>query len=389
MPEQHHGTAWVADRAIDFIQTNDGRHPWLLTLGWIAPHPPFNVPDEFADLYADADLPNSHVSETPISPLAEENRMLGDLPNERYVRRMRELYYAAVSHIDHHVGRIVQCLEWAGQLDNTLILFTSDHGEMLGDHGTYQKWLPYDSCARIPFILHWPGRVSAGVRRDEFVDLNDVLPTVLGAAGIALPTDYRFPGESLLRSDGVKDRTHQYMEYSAGSRRWISLRNQRYKYNYYYGADEELFDLQCNPHETRNLLAGGSSDHEAVRADLRRRLIEYERMWGLPGYVEDGDFVRQDRFQPAGYRNRAFPIFQEKLTDPDEKAAMNSVLDEVVQAIEREPVVDLEELDLKSWQQNGSFTDSQIRQLLDDVSRQREAHLSPGGDSPADQPLPS
>lgn len=389
MPEKHHGTAWVANRAIEFAQNNRGRHPWLLTLGWIAPHPPFNVPDEFADLYTNADLPSPHVSETPISPLAEENRILGNLPNERYVRRMREAYYAAVSHIDHHIGRILQCLEETGQIDNTLIIFTSDHGEMLGDHGTYQKWLPYDSCARIPLILHWPRRVRAGVRRDEFVDLNDVLPTVLDAAGIAPPTDYHYPGASLLHGEVARDRTHQYMEYSTGSRRWISLRDRRNKYNYYYGADEELFDLETDPHETRNLLAGGSSAHEAVRAKLRRRLLEYEQTWGLPGGVKNGDFVRRDRFQAAGARNRAFPIFREKLTDPEERAAMQSFLDEVAQAIAREPVLNLEDLDLSAWQRNGSFTDTQIRQLLDDVRYRRSLAVRPDGDAQAAGPLPA
>ncbi|MCP4401143.1 MAG: sulfatase-like hydrolase/transferase [bacterium] len=366
MPEEHHGTTWVADRAIDFIETNRGRHPWLLKMGWIAPHPPFNVPDEFADLYKDADLPEPHVSETPVSSLAEENKMLGDLPTGDYNRRMREMYYGAISHVDHHVGCVLKSLEDTGQLDNTLIIFTSDHGEMLGDYETYQKWLPYDSCARIPFIVHFPKRMAAGTVKDDFIDLNDVFPTILDAAGIAYPGEHELPGESVLTPKGRKDRTHQYVEYSEGNRRWVSLRDSHFKYNYYYAEGrEELFDLEKNPQETRNLLVTRPEAYEQVRRNLRQRLIAYEEKWGLPGCVQDGDFVRLEEFQPAPYRNRAFPIFHEKLTDPQEAAAMNNFFDEVAEAISKEPVVNLEELDLAAWQKNGHFSDEQIRQLLE------------------------
>lgn len=366
LPEEHHGTTWVANRAIDFIRTNQGRHPWLLKLGWIAPHPPFNVPDEFADLYKDADLPEPYVSETSISPLAEENKLLGDLPTKDYVRRMRELYYGAVSHIDHHVGRILRSLADTGQLDNTLIIFTSDHGEMLGDYGTYQKWLPYDSCAKIPFILHFPNRITGGKRHTDFIDLNDVLPTILDAAGIDRPDQYEFPGESLLEERGEKTRTHQYVEYSEGNRRWVSLRNVHFKYNYYYAEGrEELFDLTNDPQETRNLLAIQPTEYEHIRHDLRQGLIAYEEKWGLPGYIQDGDFIRLKPFHPHPYRNRAFPIFHEKLTDPAERAVMNDFFDEVTEAIRKESVVKLEELDLAAWQKNGNFSDKQIQKLLD------------------------
>ena len=198
--EEHHGTKWVADRAIDFIQTNNGRHPFFLFCSWIAPHPPFDVPDRLADLYKDADLPKPAVSRTPTSALSEENRMLGDLPNPAYVRRMREVYYAAVTYVDEQIGRLLDALEAVDQLDNTLIIFVSDHGEMLGDHGLYQKWLPYDAAARIPFIVRYPKKVDPGSIRNEFVDLNDILPTVLDVAELDYPGDAQLPGESLFRS---------------------------------------------------------------------------------------------------------------------------------------------------------------------------------------------
>ena len=291
IPEEHHGTKWVADRGIDFLQANRGRHPFFLWLSWIAPHPPFDVPDRFAELYREADLPAPIQSLTPTSALSQESKPLGDLPSADYVQRMREVYYGAVSHVDEQVGRVLDALDETGLTENTLVLFLSDHGELLGDHDLFQKWLPYDSCARIPLLMRYPGHVEAGSSNDGFTDLNDILPTVLDATGIPYPGAETLPGESLLTDSGEKERDWQYMEYSFDNRRWISIRNRRYKYNYYYGGGyEELFDLETDPHETKNLLwdgiPGGLAD---IRLELRQKLIEYESRWGLEGYVRDGE----------------------------------------------------------------------------------------------------
>ncbi len=366
IPDEHHGTTWAADRTIDFIETNNGRHPWMLKLGWIAPHPPFDVSEEHSNLYKDADLPEPHVSETKLSSLAEENKLLGDLPTPEYVRRMRELYYGAISHIDFNLGRILDSLEATGQMDNTLIIFTSDHGEMLGDYGTYQKWLPYDSCSKIPLILHFPPRITAGETVDEFADLNDILPTLLDAAGLEYPGKHSLPGESLISDNLVKDRNHQYVEYSEGNRRWISLRDRHYKYNYYFGGPrEELFDLESDPGECRNLMeATLSQNAEIAYIHLKEELKKTESRWGIEGTVQNNDFIKLDPFVPKPYRNHAFPLFPSKLTNEKEKARMNSHFDEVLAATADEPLVHFDDLDMKAWQKNGNYTDREIKDLL-------------------------
>jgi len=371
IPDEHHGTTWAADRTIDFIETNNGRHPWMLKLGWIAPHPPFDVPEEYADLYKDADLPEPYVSETDLSSLAEENKQLGDLPTPEYVRRMRELYYGAVSHIDYNLGRILDSLEASGQMDNTLIIFTSDHGEMLGDYGTYQKWLPYDSCSKIPLIIHYPKRIKAGEVTDDFADLNDILPTFLDAAGLEYPGIHQLPGESLLSEAPAKDRDHQYVEYSEGNRRWISLRDHNYKYNYYFGgAGEELFDMDHDPGECRNLMENPlTRDAKEAKESLKKELVKHEFQWGIKGTIQNDDFIKLEPFVPKPYRNHAFPLFPSKLTNEEEKTEMNSHLEEVIAVTRNEPAVHFEDLDLKAWQQNGNYTDEQISELL---NRERE-----------------
>ncbi|MCD6123449.1 MAG: sulfatase-like hydrolase/transferase [Spirochaetales bacterium] len=367
IPEEHHGNKWVADRAIDFLKTNRGRHPFLLKASWIAPHPPFDVVDEYAHLYDNVDIPDTRTSKTSLCSLAEESKMLGDIPNDQYLRRMKQLYFSSITHVDYHLGRILDTLEDTGLAENTIVLFFSDHGEMLGDYGTYQKWLPYDSCARVPFIVRFPDKFKPEVGPDEFVDWNDILPTILDAAGIEYPAHYPLSGESLLRKEENRDRNIHYMEYSAGSRRWISLRDKRYKYNYYYGGGrEELFDLKDDPLESENLLeTRADNEIKEIKNNLKVQLIEYEKKWGLEGYIVGGDFVKLESYKPRPSRNKAFPIFPDMIMDEKEKAEMNKFFDEVLMAIEKEPVVKLKELDLHAWQKNGHFTDEQIRNLLE------------------------
>ena len=104
-----------------------------------------------------------------------------------------------------------------------MVLFVSDHGEMLGDLDTYQKFLPYDASCRVPMLLRWPGHITPGSRRTDFTDLNDILPTVLDAAGTPYPGELELPGESLLAKTPKKDRSVQYVEHQRERKRWCCL----------------------------------------------------------------------------------------------------------------------------------------------------------------------
>lgn len=364
IPEEHHGTKWVGDRTIDFLKTNRGREPFFLKSSWIAPHPPFDVTDRFANLYANVDLPEPFQSQTPMAPMTRENEMLGDIPNETYLRRMREVYYASISMVDEQVGRILDTLEETDLLDNTMIIFLSDHGEFLGDYGLYQKWNPYDVCSRIPLIIRCPERLAPGSVVDDFVDLNDIMPTILDYVNLDYPADYDLPGESLLKKNPQKDRSWQYVEYAENNRRWISIRNKFYKYNYYYGGGfEQLFDMQNDPAETTNLLHE-SNAHESIRLSMREKLLDYERRNGLEGYVGEDDFKVGPEYQPHPQRNEAFQRFTLRITDPKEKEEMNSLVSEIPQAVAKEPVVNLKDLDIDAWQNNLKIPKSEVDRML-------------------------
>ena len=350
--EEHHGSSWVAERSIHHLRENGGKRPFFLWSSFIAPHPPFDVPDEWADLYKGKELPPLNVSRTPISELAEQKKCIADYPNGAYLQRARELYYASISFVDYNIGKIIQELKDIGEYDNTLILFTSDHGEMLGDCGTFQKMLAYDGSARIPFIARYPEKLRAGSVDRRFVDLNDLLPTFLDIAGVAYPDPDMLPGESIFIMDGKKDRSVQYVENGRGSKRWVSLRDRRYKYNYYYGGGlEELFDMEQDPGETTNLLYENPGPEALVEKErLKAQLIDYEKRYGLEGCVVDGRFAVFEKPRRFFYRENNPPMFPGK-----QDREYVSLEEEVRRALRKEPVVKLEELDVRYFEEKGTI----------------------------------
>ena len=350
IPEEHHGSTWVAKRSVYHLKENGGKRPFFLWSSFIAPHPPFDVPEKWADLYKGKELPPLKESKTPISGIAEWKKYIADYPNESYLRRARELYYASISFVDYNIGTILQQLKDMGEYDNTLILFTSDHGEMLGDHGTFQKMLPYDGSVRIPFIMRYPDQLKAGSEDTRFIDINDILPTVLDVAGVPCPNPERLPGESIFAVDGRKDRTVEYVEHSHGKLRLISLITKSYKYNYYYGGGkEELFDLENDPDETTNLLYHAPTPEVlAVKEKLKARLTAIEAQYGLKGCVENGQFVEQEEFKPFKYHENNPPLFPKK-----QGGDYISLEEEVKRAVAHEDVVKLEELDIPYYEERG------------------------------------
>ncbi len=386
LPEEYQGDSWAADKAIDFLETNRGRHPWLLKVSWLSPRPPQTPASRFAGLYKEAELPELLSSSTPLSTASEENAALFRHIPSQWFRRYRELYNASVSQVDYNIGRILDCLEDTEQRQNTLIIFFSDHGDMLGDYGCMEKGLPYDSCCRIPMILSFPGKIEAGDKNDSFVDLKDILPTVLDAAGISVNyKKSKLPGESLLipPSEAKKDRSRQYIEYGSGLRRWVSLRTEKYKYNYYYReGKEEFFQLEDENGEGRNLLFSSLDEETAARKEeMKKELIAMEELWGPEGSISDDAFVRLEGTAAPQPRSGRFPVFQNSITDPREKQKMNGFLDEVLQCVEKEDMVELEQLDLENWQQEGGFGDKEIRELLD---REKKLRNKQTGDKNGD-----
>lgn len=300
VPEEHHGTNWVGNRSIEWLKKN-GDKPFFMMCGWIQPHPPWSIPEEWQGLYKDVDLPEEIPISRNISENDEPSELYGDFDSEEDKRAIREAYYTSISMVDNSIGKILDYLEKIDQLDNTFIIFSSDHGEMLHDKGFYTKGLPYDSSSRIPLIIRYPKRFKPGSRQDGFVDLLDIFPTIIEEAGINY--DYQksnkeFPlsGKSLLHKS---DRQYQFVEYAKHVTRVVMLRDRQYKYIYwYYGGREEFYDMINDPGEINNLLPEKKYPEEAfkrlkkecMKIDAERRDPEVDTAVdsGFPYYpIED------------------------------------------------------------------------------------------------------
>ncbi len=358
LPQEHHGTTWVGRRTAGAIRRSSNR-PFFIWSGWIAPHPPFAPPAEFADIYSGAEFPAPHPPMESPHPHMPGGNLELDAPSEAKVRRIRELYYASITHVDSSIGCVLDALEETGQLDNTLIIFTSDHGELLGDCGLWSKSRPHDSSVRVPLLLRWPKAFRPGSLRHDFADNLDLLPTVLDACNIDYPADMDLPGESLLTPQdcSVRRRDEHYMENGRGAGRVVSLRSRQYKYNFWFADGfEELYDLEDDPCETRNLLVSEAGTEPGdVHARMRARLGAYERRYGLTdGSLRPDEEGRRKPWPPGtgpGH-NWQFHMHPYNMTER-EAAEYTPEWREVMQVTAGEPTVDLTELDLDYYESAG------------------------------------
>lgn len=292
-PERLHPTNWLGTQAIDWMYRRDPTRPFFLYLSFHRPHPPYDPPAWAMEQYA-------HVpeEELPVGDWIEdweEHRRDGDyqaalakLPPS-VVRRARQGYYGLMTQVDLQVNRILESLGDFGIRDNTVIAFTSDHGEMMGDHQMFRKALPYEGSARVPLIIHDP-RTPSGGTVDHVVELRDVMPTLLDLAGIDIPDSV--DGASLataLIGGGTAPRDHLHGEhtYFGQSIQWIT--DGRLKYVWASGTGrEQLFDLDVDPGELHNLIGDpGYAEQELL---CRGRLIGALR-GREEGFVQDGELV--------------------------------------------------------------------------------------------------
>jgi arylsulfatase A-like enzyme len=291
--ELHHAT-WCTDRAIDFIKKHRSG-PWLFSLNFQDPHHPFDPPQEYLERYDPDRIPPPNYREgelegkTILQRVDHEGAYGGRgmsfaACSERQHREVIAAYYAMVELIDHNVGRLVEVLEESGQLEDTIILFMSDHGEMLGDHGIFLKGPHmYEPLVKVPLIVSWANYYQRGLRSPALVELIDVAPTLLDAAGLApFP---RMQGRSLSNlcrgeSDPSHHRDYAFSEFYNTMIGYRDLRpcvtmyrSPRYKLIHYSGLDRgELYDLQEDPFEYENLWI--SEEFRDLREEYTRKCLD-------------------------------------------------------------------------------------------------------------------
>ena len=362
IPYEHAPDTWVADRSIEFLeehlQYRNGQ-PFLLWSSWISPHPPFAPCETYASMYEPDEMDMPIFSERPLDTLPEalwahRARLDGAHRDPERMRRIKSLYYGMVSHVDYSIGRLLDQLDELGLAENTVVLFISDHGEMMGNHGLSQKNCPYENAARIPMILRWPGMTEAGKVCDDLVGLTDCLPTFLEVLQIDYPEQHPTPmGSSLLGTPGgglARPREHFFIDYGYGKDRWVAIRTQQHKYILFAcsGGQQELYDLEADPHETTNLVARIPE----LAAQFREQVIDWENRHGFAAsFDEQGTFRTWPKPEHVPTEEECRMVAANELTWPErlpegERDSVETFAEFFTHAVSKEPTLTPDKLSL-------------------------------------------
>lgn len=276
-----HSTELLTDTAIGFLEKDYDR-PFMLYLAMLAPHDPRTMPDEFKNMYhpEDIDLPENFAGDHPFffgSGDETRDEALAHHPRgEMEIKQHICDYYAMISHIDYHIGRLMDTLEKTGKLDNTIIVFTGDNGLAVGRHGLMGKQNLYDHSVRVPLLISGPG-IPQNVKTDSFVYLLDIYPTLCDLAGIQIPESVEgISFQKVLKNPEEKTRNELYFGYTKNIR---AIKNDRYKLiEYRMRRDQtQLFDLQNDPNEMVNLY--GDARYQQVAKELKEQMLSYKEQW--------------------------------------------------------------------------------------------------------------
>jgi arylsulfatase len=295
LDETLHPDVFVGLAAAEWIGRNakDPR-PWFLQVGFPGPHPPYDPPERLVVPYRDRALPIRAVSrqdleqQPPPFQALRQKHVTGnhdaaphtiDAPHDQRHRQLAH-YLANVTLIDREVGRLLAALERADRLDNAIVIFTSDHGDCLGDHGHAQKWTMYEQVVRVPLVVWSTGRLAGRGECRALVQSIDLAPAIFELAGCAIPDWWEtvslgpalrgepFTGRAAVYCEQGRDVVFQFADFVS------MLRTERYKFVHFLGESYgQLFDLQEDPHEEVNLWSDSGS--RVVREALRTAWLDW------------------------------------------------------------------------------------------------------------------
>jgi arylsulfatase A-like enzyme len=288
---------------VRFLEQYNRPEPFFLKVSFSRPHSPYDPPERWMRRYAEAALPKAVVGAwaSRYGPRSDASNELwhGDLGEEQ-VRRSRQGYYGSGSFLDEQIGRILESLEKRGWLDETLILYTADHGDMTGDHHLWRKSYAYQASARIPMLMRCPAGLIASVPGQTLaqpVELRDILPTCLDAA--SAPAKPELDGRSLLSAvRGETWREYIDLEHDicySPENHWSALTDGRWKFIFHaFDGREQLFNLEEDPGELHDLAAEPAEEAQLHR--WRNRLVEHLAERG-ERFVKNGKLqLRRERY---------------------------------------------------------------------------------------------
>ena len=302
------------DMAIDFIGGKLGEkpkddQPFSLFLSYGTPHDPWgfnNCREDWAERFRKVSFPKAPNHCDTQDPYADGWGTMG----RRYLENLEQYkqgYYAMTANLDWNVGRMVEALRKSGELDNTVIVFSSDHGEMFGAHGRRAKNIFYEEAARVPFLVHWPERIAAGRVSDVCINTPDIMPTVLGLLDLPIPEAAEGMNLSRCAIDAEGPQPEAALMQNTGAcaawqdgYEWRALRDRQFTYAIYRrDGSELLFDNRNDPYQLHNLAADPKRADRLnhFREMLKRRMAElndnFEKCtWYRDNWTENRNILR-------------------------------------------------------------------------------------------------
>lgn len=307
------------DMAIDFInQKAKGDKPFVLVLSVGTPHDPWsvgNVPKEDYERFKDVKFTLPPNYEKGPDPYGDAWSRRSTEPD--FIEKEKRVYYAMTTNLDRNVGRLMDALDKAGIAEDTIVVFTSDHGEMFGSHGRRAKNVFYDEAARVPFVVRYPKKVKPGTVTDACLNTVDIMPTLLGLCGLGSKTPKEVEGMDLshlaMGKKGAEPEAALLMNTGAcaaweDGHEWRALRDKRFTYAVYRGGDKQprkemLFDNVADPYQMKNLI--DDPEHaktaERFRESLKARMAKLNDTFPASNFYRD-NWVNKDRIIVASAR---------------------------------------------------------------------------------------
>jgi len=315
LPAEHHEEAWVASRSIAALERHRQEkpsQPFLIWASFAKPHSPYDPPRPYDAMYDPRHIPE------PLGGWDNEDALKGRDPElivrrrrygwERYspqgVQLSRAHYAGMVSFQDAQIGRIMEWLDGSGLADDTIVVYTSDHGDLLGDFGRFFKTCMYDGSVKVPFIWRAPGLVAGNDphRRDQLVGLEDILPTLCGLTGVNLGRDVDGVDLTPTLRDATTPSRQFYVSETGDSCQKAMVRTADWKYLYCeVDGVEELYDAREPDGELRNL--ADNPAYVSVVSQLRETLIQWCKDNGDARLIPDGKLsvTQADTLPPAEF----------------------------------------------------------------------------------------
>jgi len=311
LPIEHYVDTWATTRSLELLENHIGQtpeRPFYLQLGFVKPHAPYDPPEPFNKMYDPRKIPRPRGSFKDLrgrNPAMEpyHQMYLVDKMSEPAIQYSRAHYFGLVSYLDSQLGRILEFLQKNNILEDTLIVFTADHGDNIGDHGIFFKTFFTEGSAHIPLLISLPSVTPAGVVYDKPVGQEDVMPTVCQLAGVEIPG--KLDGRSLvavMKEPSVDHRNFVVSQYFSGPDMTLMIRDKQYKYCFArYESTEELYDMVADPYEMENLAGESRFKNELER--MRKKADDWCRKNNHEPVLTDNGELTYNKFVLAEHQH--------------------------------------------------------------------------------------